>query len=67
MPSNLGDGGHEAGLDAQRELRDLKNQVTAMRERLEINGDDKAARLYVERCELLATNPPAPDWPASGS
>ena len=29
---------------------------------LEINGDDKAARMYVERCDLLATNPPAPDW-----
>ena len=29
---------------------------------MEINRDDKAARMYVERCDLLAANPPAPDW-----
>jgi adenylate cyclase len=29
---------------------------------LEINAADKAAKLYVERCDLLAANPPPPDW-----
>jgi adenylate cyclase len=29
---------------------------------IEINRDDKAARMYVERCDLLAANPPSPDW-----
>jgi adenylate cyclase len=29
---------------------------------VDINRDDKAARMYVERCDLLAANPPAPDW-----
>jgi adenylate cyclase len=29
---------------------------------LSINPDDKAAQMYVERCNLLAANPPAPEW-----
>jgi adenylate cyclase len=29
---------------------------------LAINPGDKAAQLYVERCDLLASNPPDPDW-----
>jgi adenylate cyclase len=29
---------------------------------IDINHDDKAARMYVERCDLLAANPPAADW-----
>ena len=29
---------------------------------LAINPDDKAARMYVERCEVLERNPPPPDW-----
>lgn len=29
---------------------------------LAINPEDKAAKLYIERCDLLAANPPAPDW-----
>jgi adenylate cyclase len=29
---------------------------------LAINPDDKAARLYVKRCDLLAASPPPEDW-----
>ena len=29
---------------------------------LGINATDKAASLYVERCDLLGANPPADDW-----
>jgi adenylate cyclase len=29
---------------------------------LGINPDDKAAAMYVERCDLLAADPPPPDW-----
>jgi adenylate cyclase len=42
--------------------RDFGDAKALFRKVLEINRDDKAARMYVERCDLLATNPPAPDW-----
>jgi adenylate cyclase len=29
---------------------------------LEINPDDKAAQLYIERCDLLSETPPPEDW-----
>lgn len=36
--------------------------VRAFEEVLELNPNDKAAKLYVERCQHLAENPPGPDW-----
>jgi len=36
--------------------RDLFEEVLA------INPDDRAARLYMERCDLLAADPPPEDW-----
>jgi len=47
---------------AKYRRRDFSSAKALFNQVLEINGDDKAARMYVERCDLLATNPPAPDW-----
>jgi adenylate cyclase len=47
---------------AKYRRRDFGPARLLFEEVLAINPDDKAARMYVERCDLLAANPPAPDW-----
>ena len=39
-----------------------KEAISGFCEVLEIRPDDKAARLYVERCEHFAATPPPEDW-----
>lgn len=36
--------------------------LTSFRKALQIEENDKASRLYAERCEKFMTAPPAPDW-----
>jgi adenylate cyclase len=47
---------------AKYRRRDFAPARALFQEVLAINPDDKAARMYVERCDLLADHPPAPDW-----
>jgi adenylate cyclase len=47
---------------AKYRRRDFAPAKTLFSNVIEINRDDKAARMYVERCDLLAANPPSPDW-----
>jgi adenylate cyclase len=47
---------------AKYRRRDFDSAKALFNTVIEINRDDKAAKMYVERCDLLAANPPAPDW-----
>lgn len=51
----------KAGLVKYRQ-RKWKDAIGAFHEVLEINGHDKAAHLYLERCRHLESNPPPDDW-----
>ena len=47
---------------AKYRRRDFVPARALFQEVLAINPDDKTAQMYVERCDLLAEQPPAPDW-----
>jgi adenylate cyclase len=47
---------------AKYRRRQFESARALFEEVLSINPDDKAARMYVERCNLLAANPPPPEW-----
>ena len=47
---------------AKYRRRDFAPARALFQEVLTINPDDKTAQMYVERCDLLADQPPAPDW-----
>ena len=47
---------------ARYRKRDWKAARAQFEKVLAINASDKAAKLYVERCDLLESNPPADDW-----
>jgi adenylate cyclase len=47
---------------ARYRKRDWHKAREEFRKVLGINATDKAAALYVERCDLLEANPPADDW-----
>jgi adenylate cyclase len=47
---------------AKYRRRDFGPARALFEEVLAINPDDKAAQMYVERCNLLAANPPEPEW-----
>jgi adenylate cyclase len=50
-----------AGIEAYRQRRfaDARASFAAV---LASHPDDGPAKLYVERCEMMAADPPAPDW-----
>jgi adenylate cyclase len=48
---------------AKYRRRDFRAAKALFGEVLAINPEDKAARMYVERCDLLDANPPPADWP----
>jgi adenylate cyclase len=52
---------HAAGLEAYR-ARDWAAAERAFRGALELFPDDRPARVYRERCELLRRTPPPADW-----
>ena len=54
--------GHFRDALAKYRRRQFAPAKALFEEVLAINPDDKAAKLYIERCNLLAANPPAPDW-----
>ena len=47
---------------AKYRRREFAPARALFQEVLAINPDDKTAHMYVERCDLLAEHPPAPDW-----
>jgi adenylate cyclase len=47
---------------AKYRRREFSPAKALFEEVLGINPDDKAARMYAERCDLLAANPPPADW-----
>lgn len=51
----------KAGLAKYRK-QEWQAALTEFREVLELNEHDKAAQLYVDRCEHFAACPPAADW-----
>ncbi len=51
----------KAGLAKYRK-QEWQAASAEFREVLGLNARDKAAQLYVERCEHFAANPPTPDW-----
>ncbi len=51
----------KAGLAKYRK-REWQAASAEFREVLGLNARDKAAQLYIERCEHFAANPPTPDW-----
>ncbi len=52
---------YAAGIEAYRQRRfdEARASFTAI---LASRPDDGPAKLYVERCDLMAANPPPPDW-----
>ncbi len=51
----------KAGINKYRK-QDWKAAMTEFNEVLGLNPKDKAAKLYLERCEHFATYPPGPEW-----
>ena len=47
---------------AKYRRRDFAASKRLFLEVLEINSEDKAAQMYIKRCDLLTENPPPPDW-----
>jgi len=54
--------GHFRDALARYRKRDWNKARDEFRKVLAINAADKAASLYVGRCDLLEANPPADDW-----
>lgn len=51
----------KSGLTKYRQ-RKWADAVQAFEEVLEFNPADKAAKIYIERCRVIAENPPGEDW-----
>jgi adenylate cyclase len=51
----------KAGLTKYRK-QEWQAASAEFREVLGLNARDKAAQIYIERCEHFAANPPTPDW-----
>jgi adenylate cyclase len=47
---------------AKYRRRQFDSARALFEEVLSINPEDKAAKLYIERCALLSANPPPPEW-----
>ena len=54
--------GHFRDALAKYRNRDFGGAKALFAEVLAINADDKAAALYVERCDRLSEDPPPQDW-----
>ncbi len=52
---------YHKGLQLYREHK-FEEAIKYFRKALEIKPDDGPSKLYVERCEMLAKNPPPPNW-----
>ncbi|RTL51385.1 MAG: GAF domain-containing protein [Rhodocyclaceae bacterium] len=51
----------KSGLHYYRQQR-WEDAIGTFQEVLKLNPEDKAAKMYVERCDYLRTNPPGNDW-----
>ncbi len=51
----------KSGLTKYRQ-RKWQDAIQAFEEVLEMNPADKAAKIYIERCRVIAENPPGEDW-----